>query len=286
MESEQRQFRTDDGLTLVADTYGDPEAPPVLLLHGGGQTRHAWGGTARALAEAGWYGVALDQRGHGDSDWCPEGDYRLDRYSRDALQVARALATPPVAVGASLGGLASLLASGAEGPPALAAVVLVDITPRMNYEGAANILGFMGERLEEGFATLEEAADAIAAYLPHRPRPKDLSGLRKNLRLHDDGRYRWHWDPKFVVGERPPGIDMSQERMLDAARNLDVPAMLVRGRMSELVDEQAAREFRELVPHAHYVDVSGAAHMVAGDRNDAFTQAVTGFLATLQSPGA
>jgi pimeloyl-ACP methyl ester carboxylesterase len=274
------RFTTDDGLTLVADAYGEPEAPPVLLQHGGGQTRHSWRGTARALAERGFHAVALDLRGHGDSDWDPAGDYRFERYARDTMDVARALGRPPAVVGASLGGLAALLACGSGEGPRFAALVLVDITPRMDERGASAVLSFMREHVEEGFASLEDAADVIARYLPHRPRPRDLSGLRKNLRLGQDGRWRWHWDPAFVQGRGPgtPGRADQLERLDEAARALRLPTLLVRGRMSELVSEEAAREFLRTVPHAAYEDVSGAGHMVAGDRNDAFTTAVLRFL--------
>lgn len=279
----RRRFATDDGLTLVADVYGPPQAPPVLLQHGGGQTRHAWGGTARALAERGFQALALDLRGHGESDWDPAGDYRFERFARDTLVVARALERAPAVVGASLGGLAALLASAAGEGPDLAALVLVDIAPRMDEAGALAVLSFMRERAEEGFADLEEAADAIARYLPHRPRPRDLSGLRKNLRRGRDGRWRWHWDPAFVR-ERGPGTPgrAGELAALDAAaRALRIPTLLVRGRMSELVSEEAARDFLRSVPHARYEDVSGAGHMVAGDRNDAFTRAVLRFLEPL-----
>jgi pimeloyl-ACP methyl ester carboxylesterase len=272
-------FRTDDGLRLVADAYGDASAPPVLLQHGGGQTRHAWGGTARALAEAGFHAVALDLRGHGESDWSAEADYAFERFARDALQVATALGRPPALVGASLGGISGLVATSLADGPAFSHLVLVDITPKMNREGAEAIVSFMGRNLEEGFQSLDEAADAIARYLPQRPRPKDTSGLRKNLRLGEDGRYRWHWDPKFVNGERPPGRELAATDLESAARALALPTLLVRGRLSELVAEEHAQEFLAMVPHAAYVDVSDAGHMVAGDRNDAFTEAVVGFLA-------
>lgn len=280
-EPATRRFATDDGLTLVADAFGDPGAPPVLLQHGGGQTRHSWGGAARALAARGRYAVALDLRGHGESDWDPAGDYGFDRYARDTLAVVRALERPVAVVGASLGGLAALLASAADEGPRFAALVLVDIAPRMSEQGAASVLAFMRERAEEGFASLEEAADTIARYLPHRPRPRDLSGLRKNLRQGADGRWRWHWDPAFVHGRGPgsPGREHQLEAFDAAAGALRIPTLLVRGRMSELLTEEAARAFLETVPHAVYEDVSGAGHMVAGDRNDAFTDAVTRFLA-------
>ncbi len=138
----------------------------------------------------------------------------------------------------------------------------------------------MGERMDEGFATLEEAADAIAEYLPHRPRPSSLEGLRKNLRLDDDGRYRWHWDPAFMKGPRNINVDAEalMGELLAGLPNLHIPVLLVRGMQSELVGEAQAREFAERVPQASYVDVGGAGHMVAGDRNDIFCDAILDFL--------
>ncbi len=270
---------TGDGVTLVGDARGNPEAQAVLLLHGGGQTRHAWGGTAEALAGAGFYAVALDQRGHGESDWAKDGDYRLERFAADIRAVVTELGAPPTLVGASLGGLAALLAEGESERPELRSLVLVDVGPRLDATGVDRVIGFMKEKIDEGFATLDEAADAIAAYLPHRPRPSDTSGLSKNLRLGEDGRYRWHWDPKFMSGERHTNATSMTDRLLDASRRLTIPTLLVRGRMSDVLSEEAAREFLELVPHAELADVRGASHMVAGDRNDVFTDAVVGFLA-------
>lgn len=163
----------------------------------------------------------------------------------------------------------------------LSALVLVDITPRVDYDGVDKVQGFMRAHAREGFATVDEAADAVAQYLPHRPRPKNSEGLKKNLRLGPDGRWRWHWDPRFMDGRRrfDPDRSRMEASMLDAARNIRVPALLVRGGSSELVQEAHAREFLELVPHAEYVDVGGARHMVAGDANDHFSSAVIDFLA-------
>jgi len=265
------------GLTLVGDAYGAPDAPPVLLLHGGGQTRHAWGGTATALAAAGWYAVALDLRGHGESEWAADGDYRLDAFAADLRAVAGALGRPTAVVGASLGGLAALVAE-LDAAPVAAALVLVDIAPRVQPKGVERIVSFMTSS-PDGFASLEEAADAVAAYVRHRPRPQDLDGLRKNLRLGADGRYRWHWDPRMMTGEKAINARTEAERLERGAAALRVPTLLVRGRMSDVVGEEEARHFLALVPHAAYVDVSGAGHMVAGDRNDRFTRAVVGFLA-------
>ena len=270
-------YTTDAGLRLVGDAWGASAAPPVLLLHGGGQTRHAWGTTAQSLAERGWYAVSLDMRGHGDSDWAPDGDYTIDAFVADLHSVIRHWTQRPVLIGASLGGMTSLLAEGEAPQSVSTAVVLVDITPRVEPQGAARIRAFMTAR-PEGFISLEEAADTIAAYLPRRPRPKNLSGLAKNLRLRDDGRYHWHWDPQLLTALNPR---RDPERALAAARALRVPTLLVRGKLSDIVSDATQAEFLAAVPHAAYVDVAGAGHMVAGDQNDTFSKGILDFLARL-----
>jgi len=277
-----RTFTNRSGMHLTAVTRGEERQRAVVLVHGGGQTRHSWGGTAAALASDGWWTVAYDQRGHGTSDRAVGRDYGNDAFAADLLDVVEQVrgetGTPPVVVGASLGGLAALLVEGDIAPGSCAALVLVDITPRMEPDGVRRIVGFMLDRVEEGFGSLEEAAAAIAEYQPHRPPPQDLRGLSKNLRRDPDGRWRWHWDPDFFLGPSPVGSGQTHERYEAAARALRVPTLLVRGRLSDLVSPETAAEFLELCPHAGFVDVNEAGHMVAGDRNDVFTGAVTAFL--------
>jgi non-heme chloroperoxidase len=275
-------FAGHEGVTLAGDAWGDPDAAPVVLLPGGGQTRHSWRGTGRALARAGWQAIALDARGHGDSAWPEDGDYSIDAFAADLRAVAGVLGRKPIVVGASLGGITAMVTEG-ETPGVLAAVILVDVAARIELAGAERVRAFM-MAFPEGFASLEEAADVVAAYLPHRPRPRALGGLTKSLRQGDDGRWRWHWDPRFLTGIRPPSDVANPSRLEDAARGLTVPTLLVRGRESDVLSEEGAQAFVALVPHARFVDVSQAGHMVAGDRNDVFTDAVVGFLATL--PGA
>lgn len=277
LEPEPLTVRGHGGVVLRGDSWGDPSGAPVILLHGGGQTRHAWRATARRMAASGYHAVTCDLRGHGDSDWAPDGDYRLDAFGADLINVAATLEAPPAVVGASLGGLAALLTEGDLAPGTSSALVLVDVGPRLDPEGVARIVGFMTAN-PDGFSGLEEASDAIAAYLPHRPRPTDLGGLAKNLRLGADKRYRWHWDPAFLGASRPSGGPGHVERLFAAARSLRVPTMLVRGRESDTLSREAAEEFLAAVPHARYADVAGARHMVAGDRNDVFADAVVGFL--------
>jgi len=269
-----------DGLTLAADAYGPAGGPPVLLFHGGGQTRHAWGGTARLLGELGWRALTIDLRGHGDSDWAPDGRYGLDGFAGDVRALALAQPTPPALIGASLGGLSSLvaIAHAPDGTEVARALILVDVAPRLEPVGIEHIAEFMLGHLD-GFADLDEVADAVAAFNPHRPRPSDLSGLRKNVRLREDGRWYWHWDPAFLSGGTDEPRSYTNEALLEAAaRSLRLPTLLVRGRQSDVLSEEGARHLLGLVPHARYVDVGGAGHMVAGDRNDAFNDAVVDFL--------
>lgn len=273
-----KRFTLSDEISLASDCWGNPHNPPVVLAHGGGQTRHAWGDTARRLAEKGWYAITIDQRGHGDSSWSKEGDYAISDYAEDLRKLSGLLEQKPVLIGASLGGLAGIMAEGAGESSVFRALILVDVTPSIEKEGVDKILGFMGQNLEQGFASLEEAADVIAAYLPHRKRPQNLDGLRKNLRLGEDGRYRWHWDPKFMMQRKMPASAQKENPMTEAARHLTIPVLLVRGKLSELVSQESVEQFRQLVPHSEFVDVSDAGHMVAGDKNDIFTEAILRFM--------
>ena len=274
------QFSGHHGNRLHADTFGSPDGEPIIFVHGGGQTRHSWHSTARTLADLGWFAIALDQRGHGDSAWDTEGRYHYSDFAEDILCVVDALDRPPVLVGASLGGIACLLAEGGNPQPLARALILVDIAARMDPAGAQRIMDFMLAN-PDGFADLEAAADAVAVYNPHRPRPASNEGLAKNLRLGDDGRWRWHWDPDFMsIKGRPTD---SETVLDDAARALRLPTLLIRGQKSDLLTMEQVDHFLELAPHSQFTDVTGAGHMVAGDRNDVFSKAVVGFLETLEN---
>lgn len=264
------------GLPIAGDVWGDPTAPLVVLLHGGGQTRHAWKGSGEQLAGTGYRVVAFDARGHGDSGWDPELRYTQDAMVEDLRCVIAAVGgMRPALVGASMGGVVSMIAAG-EGHVEANSLVLVDIAPRVEPSGVQKIMEFMQQK-PDGFDSLEEVAQAIMNYQPHRTRPRNLDGLAKNVRRMSNGKYRWHWDPRRHSG----GVDRAtvQQRLEEAARKLSLPTLLVRGGLSDIVSEQSVREFLALCPHAEYVDVPDAAHMVAGDRNDIFGETVARFLA-------
>ncbi|MEV0123752.1 alpha/beta hydrolase [Streptomyces sp. NPDC050703] len=275
-----RTFPGHGGIVLTADTWGEESSPPLVLLHGGGQTRHAWGRTGPGLAALGWRVIAPDLRGHGTSAWSADGDYDLGLFAADVRALVAGLGDRPVLVGASLGGLSSLLAAGEAPRAAVRALVLVDVAHRPDPRGVRRIVEFM-RRDPDGFAAVEEAAAAVSAHLPHRPRPSDREGIRNNLRRRGE-RWVWHWDPRLLDSfdgrMDPPGM---AERLLDAARRADAAILLVRGGISDVVGEDIAEEFCARVPTARRVDVADAGHMVAGDRNDHFIEAVVPFLAGL-----
>lgn len=278
MEPRTVRFEGFEGIHLVADVRGDEDASPVLLMHGGGQTRHAWGNTAESLAEQGWKTVSLDLRGHGDSEWALNGDYSFTAYATDTVAIADALGRPPVLVGASLGGVAAMIAEGGTDRVVSAGLVVVDITHRSNPEGIQRIHDFMASGLH-GFATLEDAAEAISAYTPNRPKRVNPAGLMKVLRQKSDGKWYWHWDPKFLDHGRTEVPREDFQALFEAAlRGIRVPTLLVRGLLSDVVTEEGVQDFLDKIPGSRLVDVGDAAHMVAGDQNDAFSDAVIEFL--------
>ncbi len=273
------------GVKIAGDRWGDPNGRLVVLQHGGGQTRHAWRGVGETLGRAGYNTVSLDARGHGDSEWAPDGNYDRDVMVDDLVRVVEQLdAGPPILVGASMGGNTSLAALG-EGRIEGAALVLVDIAPRIRSSGTKKIGNFMNQK-PNGFDSLEEVSDAIANYQPHRKRPRSLDGLAKNIRLGADGKYHWHWDPQFRSGRAvtKEEIRARTRRLEAAAANLTVPTLLVRGGLSDVLDEEGAQAFLAIATHAEYVNVKDAAHMVAGDRNDIFGDRVIEFLARTVPP--
>jgi pimeloyl-ACP methyl ester carboxylesterase len=271
------RFRVAEGVELAADVEGHWAGTPVLLLHGGGQTRHAWKGTGAVLADAGFLSVAVDLRGHGESDWAADGDYSLDAYAADVAAVAAALDRPAALVGASLGGLSSLLALGETPDLGCEALVLVDVTPadeRRRPRADRRVHAGQPRRLRIGRGGRRRGVP-----LPPPPAPpRRLSGLTKNLRQQEDGRFYWHWDPRFLDAGIGHSVAESRERLDRAAARASVPLLLVRGTESEIVSEQDAAAFRAVAPQAEHVEVPRARHMVAGDRNDLFTRTVVEFL--------
>jgi len=274
------EFSGPHGITLVADEWnrGSPGAaarPAVLMLHGGGQNRFSWKSTGQILADEGLHVVAIDSRGHGDSDRAPAADYSVETLTADVMCVLDAIGRPVMIIGASMGGLTGILAAYRAGPVKVSRLVLVDVVPRFEKGGSARIRDFMMGNID-GFDSLDQAADAVAAYLPYRAKPRSPEGLKRNLRLRD-GRWYWHWDPAFMT---KPGDDpeLRTEKFEQAAKSLRIPVLLIRGKLSDVVSPEGVRHFLATVPRAEFVELSNAGHTAAGDDNDAFSDAVVAFV--------
>lgn len=272
-----RFFKGAGGLRLAGDVWGDPGARPIVLSHGAGQSRHSWQESGASLAARGYHVISLDLRGHGDSEWSPDGDYSIGRFADDLRAVLETLSQPPVLVGASVGGLASLIAAGDSPTTIACGLVLVDIVPTIDRAASQRIVAFMKAK-PEGFESLEEAAELVAAYVGRRPGASGMSGLAKNLRKGPDGRYRWHWDARLLDDPDGKALTEIRFRTLSAARKVRTPTLLVRGANSDMVTDEGVAELRSTIAKVDYVVVQGATHMVAGDDNNAFNAAVIGFL--------
>ena len=272
------KFKVDSGLELVASEWGNVNDPLVVLMHGGGQTRHAWGSTGEVLSESGFYVLSLDLRGHGDSQWHPDGDYLIDSYKDDLISILNQVGKPASLVGASLGGMVSLsLASDLNKKDLVTSLVMVDIGLYPNEKGSNEIVSFMQSGIK-GFSNLNEASDAVSAYLPHRKRPRDNRGLEKNLRLKEDGRYYWHWDPRFLDERDDDSKENQKEKNIRLAKNISIPTLLIRGALSNVVTQKEVDDFLTIIPHSEFQEIEKAAHMVAGDRNDIFANSAIKFL--------
>ena len=275
-ESQTVKFRGSEELVLVADEWNQGSSgPSVLMLHGGGQNRFSWKNTGQVLADEGFHVIALDSRGHGDSDRSPDGNYTVDALCADTLAVVEQIGRPVILIGASMGGMTGMVVADAAGPKTVTKLVLVDVVPRYDKDGSARIRDFMASGINV-FETLEDAADAVAAYLPYRTKPRSPEGLTKNLRLRD-GRWYWHWDPAFLTA---PDDDrfVRMQKLEQAVLNLTIPILLIRGKLSDVVSPEGVKDFLQKVPHAEFVELSDAGHTAAGDDNDAFSEAVVQFV--------
>ena len=291
MNHEEISFEGHNGLKISASRSGPQNGFPVMLAHGGGQTRHAWTKVLDELSGAGYRATAIDMRGHGDSEWASDGAYDMRDFARDLIAVSSQLDNPPALVGASLGGIAGMIAAGELAPERFVSLTLVDIAPKMEAVGVSRVVGFMQAHMTDGFSSPEEAARIIAEYMPQREKRTGTGKLDRYLRKREDGRYYWHWDPNFihhVTHTRDNAADAKDnglDRLSAAAAKLTLPVHLIRGGSSDMVSEEAVAHFQTLVPGALLTDIADASHMVVGDRNDAFCSAIISFLNSTHKRG-
>jgi flavin reductase (DIM6/NTAB) family NADH-FMN oxidoreductase RutF/pimeloyl-ACP methyl ester carboxylesterase len=277
---EVRRFKGHNGVNLTADVGGDKADPAVILLHGTGSTRHSWARTARDLVSAGRYVIALDLRGHGDSDWATDGDYSLDAHLADLTAVIGQLETTPTLIGHLAGGWIALAAAGEleTGRARASALILADVSTRFS-EAARRKTRSLMLTAPEGFASLEEAASAVLSRFPSEKRQHPLANLRRNLRLQPDGRWHWHYDPAVIGTDNPKRITANDSGRIEAAaRAVVVPTLCVRGKMGELLEPEQFDHLQSLIPHVECITVSAAGPGFTADAEEDFDAAMVSFL--------
>lgn len=269
-------FATEDGLTLAADIFAQAGArAEVLLLHGGGQNRHSWQRIAHRLQALGMKVVAMDARGHGDSDWDSKGDYSRENLALDIRAAYRHFGlSAPLVIGASMGGLTAIDGLGLHGLPACG-LVLLDVAPMTEEKGFDRIQSFMMQA-PEGYESVEAVAQAVAAYRGTEPRKGPHTGLMRNLRLTPDGRYRWHWDPRMLASRRHD-VETRRAHVSAVLARIDLPVLLLRGEHSDFVTQAGVDDFQTIARQGRALTIAGAGHMVSGDDNDGFLQAILDF---------
>ena len=264
-----------NGLRFHYLDWGHPEKPPLVLLHGVGQTCHTWDLFAAAMSEH-FHVMAFDQRGHGDTDWAPDKDYSRARMVEDAAAFTGALGLDRFfLIGMSMGG-ANSLAFTARHPDKVTALVVVDVGPRVEPEGVKHIRDFMRNFRE--FDSLDQAAEVIHKFNPRRP----LEVIRKftvvyNLKQLPTGKWTWKYDTYFSEAHRSMDVKKMHAELSAAVRGIRCPTLVVKGGESDVFSMDGARGLQDMIPGAEFAVVAGAGHSVMGDNPQGFEAAVRGF---------
>jgi pimeloyl-ACP methyl ester carboxylesterase len=267
-----------DGLRLHYLAWGDPSAPPLVMLHGVGQQAHSWDFVAMELGQD-HYVIALDQRGHGDSEWSPTQDYSPAAFQRDVEALVATLGLKRlILVGLSLGGMVAIRYAAAH-QQEMRGLVVVDIGPETIERGSREIRNFMA--LEDELESFEAFVERAARFNPLRPPESFRGSLQHNLKQLPNGNWTWKYDRYF----RDPTVARSRPDLWPFVRQLRLPVLLVRGEQSRVLGEREARLFLEALPDAHYAVVPGAGHLVPGDQPERFSAVLRQWLLTRQPEG-
>ena len=257
--------------------WGDPASPPLLFLHGGNQSAHSWDLVSLSLAHR-YHIYALDQRGHGDSEWARDAEYAPEQMARDALAlIAQEQIASPIVVGHSMGGMVTMRLTALE-PTLPRAVALVDVGPEVSQRGAETIRNFVVRNTE--FDQLDQFIDRVVAYDPFRSREHIERTARYNLVQRSDGRYvsksdRLLHDPEFRQRARP---DSERRDVAHGFHAFAGPTLLIRGERSTILEAEAAKRFVAGLPNARLVEVSDCGHNVHSQNTAGFLDALTPWL--------
>jgi pimeloyl-ACP methyl ester carboxylesterase len=258
--------------------WGQQDAQPLILLHGGNLTAHTWDPICLVLAQR-YRCLAVDLRGHGESEWPADADYRLDAMAADIEQlIASEVGQSPLLVGMSLGGLTAIKLGG-NGLVALRGLVIVDVGPRPQAEGARKIIEFSTRDYE-----LDDFEEFVQRALQFNPRRKPellRRSLRTNLRQLPNGRWTWKWDRRRMQEDQLERLFAEQLTLWDAAAQISCPTLIVRGDRSAVFFESDAEELAATIADSRVAVVADAGHTVQGDNPRGLLAAMLPFFTDL-----
>jgi pimeloyl-ACP methyl ester carboxylesterase len=282
MEPRSFRLRAAHGLELHLLEWSR-EGVPMVLLHGHGNEAHLWDDFAPCVAPH-YRVIAVDQRGHGDSDWDPEGRYEPEAMADDLEAITAALDIDRfVLIGFSMGGRVAMTFAGRH-PERLAGLVLVDIGPEIDLRGALRIQGEIAEQRAPVFTSVEEYARMLSLNYPAGAPEALLRMARYGLRQRDDGLFELKMDPKLRADRPMDEAARAKEQVQTEAHwkalaALPCPTLVVRGAASDILSQDVAdRMVDEVIPNARLAVVPQAAHSVATDNPAGFAEAVTAFV--------
>jgi pimeloyl-ACP methyl ester carboxylesterase len=268
-----------DGLRLHCLDWGNGSAPPMLLLHGFSGHAHTWDTFARAIRDR-FHVLALDQRGHGDSDWAKDGAYGPDDHARDIHAVHDRLGLGPVVlIGLSMGGR-NAIAFAAAHPARVERLVIVDIGPDIDPRGAARV-GRMAAEAPEDLGSVDEAVAHLRRYATLTSAAAEAAlryRVEHGVKRLASGRYTWKYD-RFLREQRRQGTAAPAIDLWPAVERITAPTLIVRGSESDVFAPETAKRMLELIPGSRLVEIPGAGHSVPAEAPEAFERAVRQFLA-------
>ena len=273
------RYITANGLRFHYQDWGDQSNPPLLLLHGFAQTCHSWDFVALSLCDR-FHVMALDQRGHGDSDWAPDGDYSPETQQKDIHAIVEALDLKGlVLMGLSMGGRNSFTYA-ANHSERIKALVIVDAAPQNMVGGTDNIRRFVQQMDELG--SVDEFVERIQKFNPRRAVEQIRGSILHNLKQLPSGKWTWKYDKLLRSPDRRLGSDPQMtERLWGYVESLKCPTLVVRGGASDVVALDTAEAMQKRIPNGTMATVENAGHLVMGDNPMGFQRAVTEFLAGL-----
>lgn len=275
----QDKFVEANGLKFHYLEWGDPSNPPMVLLHGFAQTCHSWDFVALAFSDR-YRVIALDQRGHGDSQWAPDGDYAPETQQKDIAAVVDGLGLNDFTLmGLSMGGRNSFTYAGNH-TDKIKALVIVDAGPQNMRAGSGNIRSFVQQ--EDELDSVDAFVDRVLKYNPRRDPVQVRGSIMHNLMELPSGKWTWKYDKILRSAERRFGHDPEmEERLWGYLESIQCPVLVVRGGASDIMALDTAESMHARIPNATMTTVEGAGHLVMGDRPAGFQKAVTDFLTGL-----